>query len=664
TNWYRSVANRYPDPAMATREHREPWPGGRVNHYLFDLNRDWAWLTQVESQQRIIPYQEWLPHVHVDFHEQFPNDPYYFAPAARPYHKYITDWQAELQTTIGKNNAKHFDEEGWLYFTKEVFDLLYPSYGDTYPTFNGAIGMTYEQAGHGISGRGILMENGDTLTLQDRIDHHTTAALSTIEVAAKNVAKINAEFRMYYENSRNNPPGNYKTFVIKADNTAAKLNALTQLLDQHRIVYKRAGAARRTSGVDYLDLDQKMFEITPEDLIISTNQPKGLLVQVLFEPAPQLEDSLTYDITAWALPYAYGLQAYASLDRFEGREAWEPESVSIAKPGAYAYAHTWESVADGRFLGLAQRAGLKARFSDEEITLNGKNWPAGTIVYTRADNRKLANWDKTLTELAAAENQALTAWTTGFADAGHDLGSESMHFIQQPKVLLAAGEQTDANSFGHAWYYFEQTLGYPVSVLEAEAIRANVLADYNVLVLPDGRYRWNSEELQGIREWVQGGGKVIALGAAVSAFSDQSGFQLKSKSNSDSADIDSTEDLVPYSERNRDFLKNFIPGAIFRLKMDASHPLAFGLGDYYFSLKTISNAYSLMERGWNVGTVDGDPLIVGFAGSKAAEGLENSVVLGAERAGRGQFIYLADNPLFRGFWFQGQLLMASALFLN
>ena len=166
-NWFTSVAGKNFNPQRVAREHREPWPGGRSNHYNFDLNRDWAWQTQVESQHRIKIYNQWMPQVHVDYHELGINEPYYFAPAAEPFHEVITPWQREFQTTIGKNHAKYFDANGWLYFTKERFDLLYPSYGDTYPTYNGSIGMTYEQGGIG-AGLGIINEDDDTLTLVDR----------------------------------------------------------------------------------------------------------------------------------------------------------------------------------------------------------------------------------------------------------------------------------------------------------------------------------------------------------------------------------------------------------------------------------------------------------------------------------------------------------------
>ncbi|HAT64825.1 MAG TPA: zinc carboxypeptidase, partial [Flavobacteriaceae bacterium] len=137
-NWYNQVKATPYNPVQLATEHNEPWPGGRPNHYLFDLNRDWAWASQVESQQRIKIYNQWLPHVHVDFHEQGINEPYYFAPASEPYHEIISSWQRDFQTQIGKNHAKYFDKEGWLFFTRQFFDLLYPSYGDTYPTYMGS----------------------------------------------------------------------------------------------------------------------------------------------------------------------------------------------------------------------------------------------------------------------------------------------------------------------------------------------------------------------------------------------------------------------------------------------------------------------------------------------------------------------------------------------
>jgi hypothetical protein len=216
-NYYNQVGGSVPDINPISREHAEPWPGGRTNHYYFDLNRDWAWQVQKESQERVGLYNQWLPQVHVDFHEQDYNSPYYFAPAAEPFHRLITPWQREFQTIIGKNNAKYFDQSGWMYFTREEFDLLYPSYGDTYPLYNGAIGMTYEQGGIN-GGLAILTQNGDTLTLADRIAHHASNGLSTIETASRYAPKLLTEYQKFFNDSRTNPPGEYKTYVIKNDN--------------------------------------------------------------------------------------------------------------------------------------------------------------------------------------------------------------------------------------------------------------------------------------------------------------------------------------------------------------------------------------------------------------------------------------------------------------
>ena len=184
-NFYNQVKSISYDDNRNTREHHEPWHNGRTNHYIFDLNRDWAWLTQIESQQRIKQYNKWLPHIHVDFHEQGINSPYYFAPAAEPLHEVITPFQKDFQDTLGRNHAKYFDKEGWFYFTKQHFDILYPSYGDSYPMYLGSIGMTYEQAGGGIAGLGIKNDENLVLTLKDRIQHHYTTGISTIEMAVK-----------------------------------------------------------------------------------------------------------------------------------------------------------------------------------------------------------------------------------------------------------------------------------------------------------------------------------------------------------------------------------------------------------------------------------------------------------------------------------------------
>lgn len=674
THWYRRIAGTRNNPHSYDWSHREPWPGGRANHYLFDLNRDWAWQTQVESRQRMEKYNLWLPHIHVDFHEQGVNSPYYFAPAARPYHEYITQWQRDFQYTIGKNHAKYFDENGWLYFTRERFDLLYPSYGDTYPTYHGAIGMTYEQGGSGRAGRGVIMENGDTLTLRDRVMHHFTAGLSTVEIAALNATELVENFKKFYTDSRNNPPGDYKTFVIKGDNPPERIEALIKTLDRNFIRYGKAGQAARLSAYNYQTGKTETLNVAAEDLIISAYQPKGLFTQILLEPETYVEDSLTYDITAWSLPYAYGLEAYASTQRLDAGATYERPAYNNnldEVSNAYAYLAAWRSTRNARFLAALNREGIKTRYAEQAFRIEDRDYPAGTLVITRADNRKMGPaFDQMIQKIANALRQEITAVKTGFSEAGSDLGSGAYRFIEPPRILLIGGESTSSYSYGQIWYYFEQVIDYPVTTIEFSQLNRVPLEDFTLLVMPEGRYRLNNNLRDKISDWVNGGGRLIAVGRALSSLEDEKGFALtryadkndekEAKDDAKQAVLDSR--LEPYEGQEQRYATLAIPGAIFKVNLDPTHPLAFGLGEHYFSLKTNTATYQHLTDAWNVGTLGEDLFYQGFVGKQAAEAMKNTVVFATEDKGRGSVTYFVDNPLFRAFWEQGNFLFSNAVF--
>src|SRR6056300_2058334 len=357
-NFYNQTRSQPYDSNRLTREHNEGWHSGRTNHYIFDLNRDWAWLTQVESQQRLVQYNRWLPHVHVDFHEQGINSPYYFAPAAEPLHEVITDFQKDFQATIGKNHAKYFDKEGWFYFTKQRFDLLYPSYGDTYPTYLGAIGMTYEQAGGGIAGLGIENDENITLSLNDRIEHHYTTGISTVEIAALNKTELNENYQRFYQNESLK----YQNFVLEG--TADKVKALRSLLTKHEIQSYRLAKETLVKGYDYQKQKNTSTSFSTEAMVVPTNQPKGKMAQVLLEPQTKLNDSLTYDITSWSLPYAFGLKTLATKSTLEVAPYSEEISADLSlDPNNYGYALAYRSLADGKFLAALLKAGLGVRYN-------------------------------------------------------------------------------------------------------------------------------------------------------------------------------------------------------------------------------------------------------------------------------------------------------------
>ena len=671
TEWYRRVAPRVPDPRPDAREHREPWPGGRSNHYYFDLNRDWAWQTQWESVQRMQVINDWLPHIHADVHEQGINSPYYFAPAAQPFHRYITQWQRSFQTEIGKNHARYFDANGWLYFTKEVFDLLYPSYGDTYPTYNGAIGMTYEQGGSGRAGRAVLMDNGDTLTLKDRVDHHLATSLSTVEMGSVHARRILDNFQQFWKDSKNNPPGKYKTFIISGNNAPERIKAFCELLDRNGIRYGAVAGNTSVSAFDYQSRKNETVTVRPADLVVSAHQPKGLLAQILLEPGPELVDTNTYDITAWSLPYAYGLETYAAAKRINVEEEYDfAEQPPVPSGEYYAYLIPWQSMESVRFLARLLKSGLKVRVAQQDFVVEGRSHSAGTLVVNKGDNRKMVNFDRLMQQMAGEAPISLTGVKTGFVDQGKDFGSRAYQLIETPKVAILGGEGVRSYSFGQLWYYLEQKLEYPFQAYETADLGDLDYEVFNTLVLTDGRYEAGPEELRNLRSWIREGGHLVLIGSATRLVADKDGFRLKSFATPEEEKEEQkkaraqarNEQLLDYAGARRRRLSSSIPGAIIKNKIDLTHPLGFGIGNTYFSLRTNSLHYPYLTEAWNVGVIGEQLEYEGFIGSKIGEELKNTTTFASERSGGGHITYLVDNPLFRAFWYNGMILMGNALF--
>ena len=660
-NWYNQVKSNPYNADQNAKEHREPWPGGRANHYLFDLNRDWAWATQIESTQRLKIYNKWMPHIHVDFHEQYINNPYYFAPAAEPFHEIITDWQRNFQVQIGKNHARYFDENGWLYFTKESFDLLYPSYGDTYPTYMGAIGMTYEQAGGGMGGLGVDTDHGYELTLVDRVAHHKTTGLSTVEIASENALKLNTEFKKFFtlKNFK------YKSYVLKNENKD-KTDRIISLLNKHEINYEYANKGT-IKGYDYQTQAESRMLLSSTDLVIHTQQPKGKMVKVLFEPNAKLSDSLTYDITAWSLPYAHGFKAMASTNKVSSRKDIIVDTTQIKiEENAYAYLSKWNSLEDASFLAELLHKNIRVRFSEKDFSVEGNSYKKGTLIILQADNKKNEKFYNQLTSIARNNNRNIIPVNTGFVTTGKDFGSSSVKPINKQKIAVISGKGTSSLSFGEIWHFFETQLHYPLTALDTDYINRVDLNKYDVLIIPNGYYSTilNKSGLEKINNFAQGGGTVIAIGSALRSFANKDGFELKSKK-SNSSEENSTANLTSYEDTRRNRANNLITGAIFRSTVDDSHPMAFGYNNAYFSLKLNNASYEYLQNGNNIAYFDENAKnYAGFAGQKALNNIPKSLLFGEERKGGGSIIYMVDNPLFRSFWDNGKLFFVNAIFFR
>jgi hypothetical protein len=521
----------------------------------------------------------------------------------------------------------------------------------------GAIGMTYEQAGHGRAGLGINTDEGYELTLKDRVAHHHTTGLSTIEVATKNVEALNIEFEKYFDNSGLE----YKSYAVKGN--PDKVASLKELLNKHEIQYQKA-ASGRVNGFNYTEGKEGRFNTDENTLVINTNQPKGKMVNVLFEPTTTLTDSLTYDITAWSLPYAYGLEAVASTREVSSEEKSEtPEINNTANPAGAGYVVKWNALQDAQFLTELLNENIKVRFTEIPFKSEGKDFDRGSLIITKSDNRTNENFDKTLVEIANKHQRQLVAATTSFAGSGPDFGSPEVKLINPPKVAVLKGEGTSSLNYGEVWHYFEQDLNYPLTSINTDYFKNVDLGHFDVLIMPEGSYSdiLDEDTLKHVKDWVRKGGKLIAIGSAVGTFAGKDDFNLK-ENKSETKDSTAVENLIPYAQRERESAKDMITGSIVKTELDNTHPMAFGYGDAYFSLKLSNYSYKLLEEGYNVSYIQKPEIVAGFAGSSAVKNLENSLVFGEERMGSGSIIYMVDNPLFRAFWENGKLFFANSVF--
>jgi len=388
------------------------------------------------------------------------------------------------------------------------------------------------------------------------------------------------------------------------------------------------------------------------------------MVNILFEPSAKLADSLTYDITAWSIPYAHGLEAIASKSNVPSTAKSKNNSFdNIIDKSAYAYISKWNSLNDATFLGDLLKNNIIPRFSEKPFSSNGISYERGTLIILRNDNRD-TNFDKNIVAIADRNMRELAAVSTGFSDSGVDFGSYSVKPINKQKVALLSGEGTSSLSFGEIWHFFETELQYPLTIIDSDYFSGINFSKYDVIILPNGYYGsvLNKSTLEKLTKWTRSGGTLIAIGNALNSFADKKGFSLTRKKSDD--DKDNQSNLTPYADQERKSVQNLITGAIFKSKVDNTHPLGFGYDNSYFSLKLGGSSYNYLKDGVNIAYFDETSKnISGYAGSKVVEKIPESLLFGEEQIGRGSIIYMVDNPLFRSFWDNGKLFLANAVFL-
>ena len=662
-NWYRSVRGVRPDPSPQAREHREPWPGGRFNHYYFDLNRDWSWGTQVETRSRLATWWRWNPQVHVDFHEMGYNSSYFFFPAAAPinpiYPEYILEWGKRF----GQANARAFDQNGWAYYTGEAFDLFYPGYGDSWPSLTGAVGMTYEQAGHGAAGQAIEQESGDTLTLRDRATHHRTSGNATLRAAAEGKAQLLSD---YASAARTAGVGENDFLLVPGDDPS-RIEGLVAHLRRQGIEVERAGSGFSARATAYTGFPARQ-QFPAGTYRVRARQPLGRLAVTLLQQETELKASYSYDVSAWSLPYAYGVAAYrvAPGTGAGWSSVSEPAGEPAARPApAAAYGYLvppgeGASAAVLRFL----EAGGRARVLVKPSTFAGRRYPAGTWFIPARGNDSLQ---------ARATRAGLGAYAavvaSGLSEGGIDLGSDNVPTVKLSRVALVAGEGVSPTSFGAHWFFLERELGMPVDVVQASDLGGLDLSEYDVLIFPDAAGRVVRGAEEALKTWLQRGGRLVAVGGAAQAAAAMAEIKMREAPRADSGDARARW-LAGREEREQREWRAEVPGTILPLRLDPAHPLAFGAGldgrpDESFVLHQGTTVFEPAEGVESVAYFPANPArISGVISPQNLRNLGQGAWVVSKRMGQGSVVLFAGDPLFRLFWRSTQPLYVNAILLG
>ena len=654
-------ANTNPDAL----EHNEPWPGGRYNHYLIDMNRDWTWMSQRETQARVAIYMKWKPNVLVDFHEMSYRSNYFFPPDAKPVNANLHADVEKWLEVFGRANAQEFNRRGWQYFVGENFDLFYPGYGDSWPSLHGAIGMTYEMAGGGRAGSAIEREDGSTLTLRDRIDRHFTTAMITVRTAVANREQLidhtNAALRTAEENGK-------QTFLLAPG--SPEFPRLVEMLQKQGVVVSmlNGSTSMRVTRIDREAAETRTFPAGTA--VISTKQPYGGLVQTLLERnatfskgyleeqrvrADADEPDEFYDMTSWSLPLAMNVEAFVTTANVSAVPYAAPAPRAFA-PASYGYLVSATDPGLYRFLGLALRRNVRFSVADAELSFGEQSWPRGSVIILKSNNA--ATLDETLAAAARDAGVTLQPLEAGWIGKT-SFGSEKIRFVKEPKIALVGGQGTGASSFGMLWHTLDTDTPIPHTVVALDSIRTLDLARYNVLVFPDGSYtdRMAKREIEKLQAWLRAGGTVVAVKGASSFLRNKDNAISKLRAWNETKDEKKDED----DETGGRYNEFRVPGSAFRTSINERSYLTFGVPRPPAVLIEGSSAFQpVAHRVDNIVTIaKEDPLVSGVAWDESLERLRGSVYMTSEPYGRGNVITFADDPHFRLFW-RGTL----PLFLN
>ena len=669
-----------PDSDPLSAERAEPWPAGRTNHYLFNLNRDWFAQTQPETRGHVALMLGWRPQVVADAHEMGTDQSFFFPPEAEPLNPLLPVAQLRSRTLFGRAHAAMFDREGLDYFTREVYDAFFPGYGDNWPSYLGAVSMTYEQgSARGLAGR---RTNGETITLFDTVRSQFLVSLSTIETAATNRERLLTDFYAAQESAVREGRGQGAWLIAREAGDPGAADALAALLARQGLEVGRAPGGFAACGRSY----------PAGSYVVDLAQPQGRLAQVLMDSTIALKPDFLaeqerrrakalpaelYDVTAWALPTMYNTPA-ARCGKRPGMTL-SPVSGEVV-PGRIegetapvAYVVPADSRAS-RFLAGALRDGLRVRSATRGFTIGGRRYPSGSLIVTRAGNPE--DVAARITRLATASGADVEGVGETWVSEGPSIGSERTPVLIAPRVAMAWAEPTVATSAGAVRYVVEREFGYPVTVIRTGQLRGADLSRYDVLLLPDGgnyRTQLGAEGIANLRGWVRRGGVLVGLGGAVDLMADPQSELLASRietlapenakddkpkaKDEKSASVAGTRisDEAAYAAalRPEKPTPDPVPGALAAVVLDPDHWMSAGVPPRINVLVEGSAIYTplTLDKGANAARfAKADELLVaGYLWRENRLQLAYKPYVMVQPEGRGQLIAFTQDPTARGY---------------
>ncbi|RVT44550.1 peptidase M14 [Rheinheimera sediminis] len=662
-HWANMHKGKAPVADPQSREHIEPWPNGRPNHYWFDLNRDWLPLEHPESQARISQFYKWRPAVVGDFHEMGPNTTFFFQPGI-PTRTYPLTPKANQQLTakIADYHAAALDKKGRLYYTEESFDDFYVGKGSTYPDVNASVGILFEQA----SSRGHLQDSiNGPLAFSKTIENQYIVSLSTLRGAvAQKKALQSYQKAFVVESERLAAEESVAGYVIAETDDKTRLASLLNLLKQHQIKAYPINERWQHKGQTY----QK-----GQAYYIPLQQSQYLLLKAAFSTQTNFQDNTFYDVSAWTLPYAFNIEFSTVARKPAGvaNEPWLPQAEMALMPsaGAYAYAFDWSDQKAPLLTqalleqGLVLRAASKAFFAK---TADGEQaFSAGAIVIA-AGLQQHNNWFERLGKAQQRVGLSITALTSGLTTKGQDLGSNGFVPVTKPSVLLVAGPDVNSTEAGEVWFNLEKLAGISPSLIEPQRLGRVDLSRYTHIILPDGSYNsLQQKEQQQLNQWAKQGGVLWGHKGGAALLVRAGLLKAKAWTPADMAMLISDQQLS-YADKESLAGQRRIAGAIYQTELDLTHPLTFGINRK--DLAVFKNGTFLLAPSEdpfiNVALYTEKPQLAGYTAPEYVSRIADGAALMAHNHGNGRVIAMTDNPVFRGYFVGSSRLLVNAMYFG